>query len=167
MSKKQVLEELLREREEVYGELTVAMFGELDNCIDAITLVYDGILSEYVWIDVSHEEINDVLIISADATYVHPLIKVQTAGGIIEVATVDKDGKKIRKDIHVGIPFELALTGNINDVYQFLTEIEETKTPAMFSIENDEGRMVPMNAYDQAFDEIYEEMEKSKSRILH
>ena len=56
MSKKQVLEELLREREEVYGELTVAMFGELDNCIDAITLVYDGILSEYVWIDVSYKK---------------------------------------------------------------------------------------------------------------
>lgn len=165
--KQSLLEDLIQEREEAYGELTIAMFSEIGNCIDAIVMLFDGVLHNFQWSDIEFDSENNILIITATAAYVNPIINVQTAGGEMKVPTLSQNGLLARKDIYVGIPMELVLESNEKEIYQFLVETESRRDAPMFSTENTHGHTIPLNANEQIFDEIYEEIEKSKKRVLH
>lgn len=167
MADKKIINEIIRERDENYGELTAALLEELVSCLDAIELVFDGVFNNFKWSDASYDDENEIIIISSIAQYADSIIKVQTPNGEVEISTIGFDGTPIQKEIHIGIPMEMAIRGSVKEIYTFLIEMETRKTSPIFSALNSEEEEIPLDTTDSIFDEMYEEMEKNKTRVLH
>lgn len=167
MQKRTIINEIIKEREENYGELTTVLLEQFVPCLDAIELLFNELFCDFKWTDVNIDDENDILIISAVAKYSKPVIKVQTLNGEVEVPTVDIDGLPIQKELHIGIPMEMALKGSVKELYTFLVEMETRKDSPLFTALNAEDDIVTLDTDDSIFDEMYEEMEKNKTRILH
>lgn len=167
IEKKEVLFDLLDEREEVYGELTTALLSELENVLDGITLFFDDVLDGFVWNDVIYEELHDVLVIHGKAKYSHPIIDVDTGNGSMTVSTIDDDGNPYFRDVNVGIPINLALTGQPRDIYDFLIEVEVSKSSSLFTSHNSNGDNVPVDSNDGFLEDFYNAYKESKRRTLH
>lgn len=166
MKDKEILEKLFNKRDHDYSTTTNVLFGEVENCLYAIELLFEGIMTNFIWNDIEYDIVNNIIMIMANAKHIHPTLNVKTKAGNIQVSTIDENGNSIRKEIYVGIPLELALTSNHRDIYMYLVDMELKKGLPIFSIENLSNDIVNFDN-DSIFNEIYIEMQKNKTRILH
>lgn len=166
MKSVKILENLFLKRENEYIENTNKILTEIEDCIYAVELLFEGVMDNFIWLDIEYDMENNVILLITNAKYKNSIIEVKTNNDIIKVSTVDKNGKSIRKEIIIGIPLELILSSNYRDIYTYLVDMEARKDSPMFTIENNNKHQIILDG-DPIFSELYQEIENKKNRIIH
>lgn len=168
MDKNDVIK-MFSERKEIYGEMTTMLFGEFERCLNIIESAFGGILTNFIWLDIEYDELDNVVLFYSIAEYQNNTLTIQNdKGETKDISVLDEHGKLQKREINIGIPIELALGDSDEELYGFFMQTHTNGSGDVIYVENSNGDAVsyvllePFEAQEENFT-----METQQKRVLH